>query len=169
MVIFLIAAVWITARQLSAPAYAPINSEAQTPAAPAGHLAGFSDDYLSLLYGSDFTDTHTDPPVGTLDYRLLKNGRQSLEIAVKPLSKGTIVLDSDYVSYKSQPKTYRLSRDFHGSEIIDIATKIQGPAETDALWVHDNYLLTLKLKSTISSRPLGADLKNILDTVSWQN
>jgi len=130
--------------------------------------------YFTLLYPNFLTfDLPEHKTTSNLSYDYLtsrdsaNNVLTSLEIYVKPLPHGGVTLDEDYKKYQSEPKLYKFSRKYHTGELVDVATRNSGSIERNALWVHGDYLLVVKLKSS-EKDDMDTNLATILNSVQWQ-
>lgn len=132
-----------------------------------------NNDYYSMLYPSELTpDFPAQKAANLLAYNYLskKDDAQkvisSLEVYVKPLPYGGITLDSNYRFYQSQSKLYKLSRKFIRGETVVTATRDDAGYERVGLWVHGDYLMTIKFTST-SKDNLEVKFNTILKSISW--
>lgn len=128
--------------------------------------------YYSLLYPSDFLPSLQKSPEAFLDYKPFAANAESakpstLEIYVKPAPNGGISLDSEYKAIQSQHNIYKLSSAYYHGELVDIASRTSGGNERIALWMHNNYLLVIKISSPDKSLDIDKQLKTILSSQQW--
>jgi hypothetical protein len=164
-----------TVHKLNSPANGTISVSHTNSAAitDSTDYSTLNNDYFSVLYPSELTpDFAQQKSSAYLVYNFMskrdaaQNLTDSLEIYVKTLPYGGVAADSDYRSYQSQPGLYKLSQKFIRGELVDVATRDAGSNERVGLWVHGNYLMILKLKSTTKD---GIDTKftTILKSIQW--
>ena len=135
------------------------------------NYTSLGNDYYNLKYPSDFNPDYPEQkPTNSLSYNFLdkKDAEQkitdSLEIVVKALPVGGVAVDTDYKNFTSQPKKYKLSQQYIRGELVDVVKGDKSSKERAALWVHGNYLMTVKYKS---GNGLDATFTTILKNVQW--
>lgn len=90
----------------------------------------------------------------------------TLVIELRRTPAGGITTDYEYKAFQSQPKVYKWSQKFYGAEIVDIATR-QAGGEENALWLHGNYLLSVRLNAGLTAKALDQVVKDIISSVQW--
>jgi len=129
----------------------------------------------SLNYSERYDQDPTDvPPAGIIDYKSLsyklggQPGRSQIQIIVKAAPYGGIVLDSTYDYYAKHLDKYKLSNKYYHGEAIDIARSKSGAPEAAGLWLHDSYLMVVKITTADKDQDIDTELKDILSSVQWR-
>ena len=136
-------------------------------------FATLANGYFSLLYPTylnpDLVSQETKDTF-TYDYFSRRDDshkvKESLEVYLKKLPDGGLTLDQDYKNYVSQPKQYKLVNKYYGGELVSLAIRNSGAVERNAMWVHGDYLLIVKMTGA-DKDDTEADVETILKSVQW--
>ncbi|MBX4201412.1 hypothetical protein KW803_00750 [Candidatus Saccharibacteria bacterium] len=175
VVALLIGLVW---RNLSSPNHGQIAvlSAETTPDTKLPEFTTLTTGFYSFNYSQRYNQIPTDiAPAGILDQKILayklggQPGQSKIEAIIKAAPYGGITLDSTYDYYLKHGAQYKMSNRLYGGEIVDIAKSKKGqPPETIALWLHNGFLLTVKLTTADVQQKIDGELNDVLSSVQWR-
>lgn len=132
-----------------------------------------STNYYSLNYPENYSQAGADiSPAGVLDQKTLvsPDGQTKAVISINAAPYGGITLDSGYQNLVKQSDRYKFTNQYYHGEAIVIASGTKPPSESAALWLHNGFILTIKLSSaTASQATLEQQLKDMLASVQFQD
>jgi hypothetical protein len=174
VVIFIGTIIW---RSMASPGHGNIAVLAQDTSSntPLPEYTSLTTNYYSLNYSERYAQVATDiPPAGVLDYKVLsyklggQSGESKVQILVKPAPYGGIVLDSTYDYYAKHQQRYKMSNEFYHGEAINVARNLKGSPEAASIWLHDGFLLIIKITTPDSQQSIDGELKDMLSSVQWR-
>jgi len=176
ILIIMVGFVWHT---LNAPNYGDIAkiSPETTSTTKLPEYTTLTTNFYTLNYSERYQQAASNiPPAGVLDQKILayqlggQPGQSKIEILVKAAPDGGVTLDSSYDYYLKHPEQFKLSNKYYHGEAVDIArsTKSVSP-ETTAIWLHDGYLMTIKITTADTQQDIDSELKDVLSSVQWRN
>ncbi|MBX4197498.1 hypothetical protein KW801_03005 [Candidatus Saccharibacteria bacterium] len=177
-ILILLAIVSLIWRNLSSPSVGQV-AIANTPTGPTQKLPEYttlSTNFYSLNYSQRYSQQATDiPPGGVLDQKVLsyklggQPGNSTIEVLIKSAPYGGITLDSTYDYYLKHQTQFKLSNKFYHGEAIDIARSTKSSPETTGMWLHDSFLMIVKITTPDKSQNIDGELKDILTSVQWRD
>lgn len=131
-----------------------------------------STNYYTVNYPENYKQQASDiNPAGVIDKKTLAShdGQTTIDITVKAAPYGGITEDSNYMFYvKNQPK-YKLSNKYYHGEAVDLASSTVKPAEAAGMWLHNGFVITVKVASAnLSQRAVDQRLKDLLTSIQFQ-
>ena len=177
IIIVITTPLYLFVRNLNSPSYGQIKPvlPSQTMVISDASYSSLTTSYFSLNYLDSYKlQAKLAANSGLLDHKVLvksltapAGGTATLDISIKNLTPGNLVVDPNYTQYQTDPKHWNLSRKFYQSEPVDLAASISGPNQRGALWEHGNYLLVIRLSSDDPKQDLATEMKDILSSVQW--
>jgi hypothetical protein len=152
-----------------------LTTEDASPTTKLPEYTSLTTNYYTVNYSGRYSQQATDiPPAGILDQKILAYqlgggaGQSQVEIDIKAAPDGGITQESNYISWIQHASQYQISNKLYKGEIVDLAKKTTGSPEQDALWLHNGFVMVIKITSPDRSQDISTELKDMLASVQWR-